>query len=419
MNFYRGWPTSVFFDQNRLGFCNFPAVPSGIGWGAIGDNGDFYVGADVASAMFELAPNRSQVLFVVPGAEGAEFVFCDNRIYYIPISAANPLRPGSVAFNQITAEGIFPVQPRAAGKALLFVSAGGLRVSAITVIGAYNRPYDITDLTAMHTHLFNAPVAIAVPSADGTFSERYAYVLNGDGTLAIGKYTLDEANNIQGTVSWLPWSGAGTASWISALNADMIFTTSYAPNGIAAVSIVEQLDDTLYLDGAIVVNAPPAPFAAPLLKGPFWWIPGGSVNLMDQGYRPMGTYQIDANGFIVPQNNGGENLAASTLIGGQAWTATYEPFLPHAPPGQDAQQRTRRRKVVTAAVSVQNSSGFIYGSERVPAYFQDDDATKPPPLREDTFKFHPTGLDYDPRKQLIKDTPGPLIITEIAIVATV
>jgi hypothetical protein len=418
MNDFRGYPASVFVDQFRVGFCNFPILPNGIGWSGIDQPNDLYVDGTASGAMFELTPNKGQVLYVVPGAEGSEMVFCDNRIYYIPISAGNPLKSGSVTFNQISSDGCYPVKPRAAGTAMLFLASGGLRVSAIVTIGLATRPFDIADLTELHSELLNAPVAIAVPTADGTFSERYAYVLNGDGTIAVGKYSLSPYGELQGSVGWLPWSGAGTVNWLSALEQELTFVSRYAPNG-ATVSLVEVLDDTLYLDATMFANAIPAALAPPAGKGPFWWIAGGSVTLMDQGYRPMGVYQIDINGNIIPQNNGGEDLTTATLVGGQAWSATYEPFLPQAPQGQDSKQRLRRRKVCQAAVSVQSSSGFTFDGQRVSAYFQDDDATKPPPLREDTYKFHPTGLDYDPRKQLIKDTPGPLIITEVGIEATV
>src|SRR6516162_8714618 len=36
MNLFRGYPASVFADQSRLGFANFPSVPAGIAWSAIG-----------------------------------------------------------------------------------------------------------------------------------------------------------------------------------------------------------------------------------------------------------------------------------------------------------------------------------------------------------------------------------------------
>jgi hypothetical protein len=47
----------------------------------------------------------------------------------------------------------------------------------------------------------------------------------------------------------------------------------------------------------------------------------------------------------------------------------------------------------------------------------DKTPTDPPPLREECFQFRPRGRTYDPRVQLIKDTPGPLIITEVGIEA--
>lgn len=418
MNSYRGWPASCFVDQNRLGFCNFPSVPSGIGWSGLASPNDLYVDALVTSAMFELAPNKSQVLYVQAAAESSEIVFCDNRVYYIPISPSNPLRPGSVQFTQISGEGCYPVQPKLVQEVTLFIAAGGKRVSAIMAVGQTNRPYNIADLTELHNHLLSTPVALAAPTSDDTFNERYAYVLNSDGTLAVGKYTVETGKGAA-AIGWLPWSGAGTIAWINALSANVIFSTSYAPNGIGSVSVIEQLDDTIYLDGAMFYNVVPAALTPGGGLGPFWWLPLGSVTLMDQSTRAMGTYLIDANGFIIPQNNGGEDLTVATLIGGQPWTATYEPFIPHAAPGQDVQQRMRRRRVAEMAVSFQQSSGFVCANRRVPAFFEDDNATVAPTLREDTEKFRVRGRSFDPRVQLVKDTPGPLIITEVGIEVTV
>ena len=42
------------------------------------------------------------MLYVVPGMEGSEFVFCNNGIYYVPITATNLLTPTSVAFNALS-----------------------------------------------------------------------------------------------------------------------------------------------------------------------------------------------------------------------------------------------------------------------------------------------------------------------------
>jgi hypothetical protein len=59
---------------------------------------------------------------------------------------------------------------------------------AVIATGAYLRPFNTKSFSQFHTHLFNAIQCVAAPSGGDTFLERYAYVLNGDGTIAVGKY---------------------------------------------------------------------------------------------------------------------------------------------------------------------------------------------------------------------------------------
>lgn len=451
MNTFRGYPTSVFYDQNRLGFCNIPSVPAGIIWSAIGLPTDLYTGATADESIFELAPGKSQVFFVQPGMESSEFVFCNNAVYYIPINVSNPLVPGSVSFNLLSEQGCLPnVKPQPAEQSIVYVKAGGLQIAAVQAPGAYYRPYVVDNISEFHSHLFtaSAPIAIAIPSGGTQFEELYAYILLANGNLVVGKYAirqglLDVGPEGKPKVGWLPWTGAGTTTWISAqstLENHVIFTTSYAPNNVTPVSIVEKLDNTQYLDGALLVNNLPAPFAPPSGKGPLYNFPGpnSTVTLMDNGTRMMGTYNVDANGNIVPQNNGGENLASAQLVAGQPWTATLEPFVPDAPPGQSQHQRMFKRRVSRMAVYVSNSTGFlmarlfsgpltrtspalgtIMNIRRVETWNQDDDPTQPPPLREEAQRWRPLGRAYDPRVAVIKDTPGPLLIHEIGIEASI
>jgi hypothetical protein len=432
MNSFRGWPASVFADQSRLGFCNFPALPQAIGWSAISAPTDCYVEALARSAMLELAPDKVQVFYVVPGPESSEFVFCDRRIYYIPISATNPLRPGSVAFQIVSGDGCAQVQPRAVQEVILYISAGSTSVMSIVAPGAYSRPYETRNLSELHGHLIRSPIGIAIPSASDQFEERYAYVLNSDGTIAVGKYSI-ENGQIKGPVGWVPWSGLGTVNWISARDAVLLFVTTYS-----GVSVLERIDNTLYLDAAVFVNVLPTALAKPAGKGPLWWLPGQSVDLMDQGTRMMGTYDIDANGNIIPQNNAGEDLTVATLVAGKAWTATLEPFVPAVQPGQDQLQRMRKRRITRAEIYVENSTGFrldtlqaeqqgaslptlgtAIRSRRIPAWNQDDDSTKAPPQRERAYAFKPVGRAHDPRIALVKDTPGPLLIGEFGLEVSV
>lgn len=429
-NSYRGFPRSVFVDQFRVGFCNFPSVPGGIAWSAINQPFDLFVGPNPQDAMFELAPRKVQIYYVIPGPEGSEFVFCDRGIFYIPISPTNPLRPGSVQFLLLSDDGAAQVQPRSSQEAILYVNAGQNSLMAIIATGAYNRPFNTKNLSSLHNHLFNNIQAIAAPSADGTFEERYAYVLNGDGSIVVGKYDPGSLQTNLLVIGWGPWSGGGTVTWISAWAADVLFTSTYFGNGV-----VEILNDTQYLDCALAVNALPAAFAPPVGKGPLWFVATSqSVTLIDQVTRVMGTYQVDADGFIVPQFNGGEDLTLLSLVAGQPWTMTTEPFAPAAQSGADVKQRMNMRQFSYFAVYVINSTGFLLQQlfsakqtttspplgtamkeHRVPAWNVGDNPILPPTQRETVESWTPPGSSYDPRGAIVKDTPGPLLIAEIAM----
>ena len=62
--------------------------------------------------------------------------------------------------------------------------------------------------------------------------------------------------------------------------------------------------------------------------------------------------------------------------------------------------------------------GTIMNNRRVPAWNVGDDATKPPPLREEAQRTRPLGRAFDPRTAIIKDTPGPLQVLEIGFEVT-
>jgi hypothetical protein len=443
MNAYWGYPSSMFADQNRLGLCNIPSVPSGIIWSAIGLPLDLYTGALAGQSIFELAPDQSQVLYVVAGMESSEFVFTDRAVYYIPITAANPLEPGSVAFNKLSDFGCLPnVQPRRAEQSIVYIKAGGSVVGAVQAPGAYYRPYVIDNISEMHSHLFVGlnPIAIAIPSGPTQFPESYLYIALAGGGIVFGHYAMRQGLIEPGpegkpAIGWLPWSGAGTATWVAARQGDVIFTASYGGN-----SVVEKLDNNQYLDGALAVNALPAPFTPPGGKGPLFNFPGpnSTVTLIDQGTRFMGTYAVDANGFIVPQFSGGENLTSAQLVAGQPWTAMLEPWVPGAMPGQSGRQRTLKRRVSHMAINVSMSTGFVMARlfagpltpispslgtimniRRVETWNQGDDPTQPPPQREEVQRWRPVGRAFDPRVAVIKDTPGPLLLHEFGLEVTI
>lgn len=419
MNTYRGWPASVTVDQNRLVFCDFPALPALIAWSYLGTPNDFYPEAQtVANAIVEVVPQKARVYNLVNtgSAAGDELAFTDAGVFLIPISQSNPLKPGSVVFLPVTQEAASQVRPAVTPEACFYVNSGKTRIIGILGTGQVTRPYIARDVSEQHYHLFSSPKAVAVASGESTFPERYIYVLNADGSLAVARYEASKDY-----VGWVPWRSSGTPNWIFALRGASVvtLTTTYG-----ATSVCEQQDDGYYLDGVVPINAVPTAIAPTPGLGPLWWLPSSSVDLMD-GVKPLGTYATDASGNIVP-NNPGEDLSSATLVAGMPYRMVFEPFLPNQEPGESRQQRLRRRRVSKAMMSVKNSTGFLAEAiaplhlyRRVPAWNQGDNAEAAPPLREETYQFRPTGRAYDPRMVFTKDVPGPIQIMEFAAEVTV
>jgi hypothetical protein len=418
---YRGWPQSCAFDQGRLIFCDIPALPSGIAWSGTNLFTDFNIGANPTDAMLEIAPERARVRHVATKSD--EIVLTDRGVWYIPISATNPLKPGSVAFQKVSVDAASGVPPSQTNEGIVFISAGLNRIVAVTPTGSLTNPWQTKETSLFHQHLFKQPYAIAATTGDDAFSERYVYVLNIDGTVIVGKYDFGKE-----WVGWQPWDSKGTPVWLSVLGSVTTFCSTYGPTTIA-----ENLDNTIYLDGAINVNAPPVGMTPPPGQGPLWWVPNGSVDLMD-GVMPKGTYQVDSLGNIVPKDPG-EDLSSATLVAGLAWVNVLEPFVPNADQGADQKQRTRRRRIMRVVVSVEQCNGGFrlaklwsgqvgpnlpaVGTEmayfRVSPWRQDDNQAVAPPLRSETIRWRPTGREFDPRVALIKDVPGPITIPEFAM----
>lgn len=432
----RGWPQSCNTDDGRLIFTDLVGTPEAALWSVTDQPYNFTIGANPTDAICEVIAGKRRIYHICPWTD--EIVFTNEGVFYIPINAANPLAPGSVKFLPVSPDASSSLRPVFTSAGYLYVNAGRNRICAVLASGAAfsSRPYSVDDVSEYHTHLFDGgPVAIALATGDGDVPERYVYVVNADGSVVTGRY---EANGLQPGkqwVGWQPWDGSASVTWVSALHSAVRFVSVY-PVGGSAVSIAEVLDDSVYLDGAVPINAPPAAISPPPGHGAFWWLPGGTVELLD-GVRPLGTHSVDASGYIVPAYQG-EDLGGASIIGGLPFAPFFEPFIPGGQPGQDVKQRSLRRGPVRLIVSVKNSTGLVLASLysgkdgpqlpmpgavmkvfRVPPWNEGENRAVAPPLREATYRQRFTGRSFDPRVAAYKDVPGPLQLIEVAAEAQV
>lgn len=249
-NAYRGYPRSVTVDQNRLIFSDFPGAPEAIAWSASGDPFNFASGssddADPTDAIVEFVPKKARVYHVMDGAD--EFVFTDLGIYYVPISESNPLRPGSVGFRRIPGAPASQVRPVSTAQGLVYANAARNRVLAIIGTGQTAQPYLIRPASDLQSHLFNDVTCLAVEEGGGDPPDELVYVVNGDGTVVVGRYQIGKD-----WAGWVLWEGEGDVRWISVANSAALFSTEYA-----AGCLIERVNADSYLDAAVDYDAIPA-----------------------------------------------------------------------------------------------------------------------------------------------------------------
>lgn len=416
----RGWPRCVALDQQRVCLADLPQLGAGVVYSAVGSLNDFSVGTEADEAIFEILPENTQVYDIVGGAD--QFLFTDTGPYYIPISAANPLKPGSIEFRRISRDAAAPILPRETTEGIVYVNAGRSRVLVIVGTGQTTRPYVIEDLTEYHSDLIKSPKALAVSDSDVAAPERYLYAVNEDGTLAVARYERS-----QKIVGWVPWDGVGAVQWVTAGGPDVVVTVDYG-----GARYAEAFDDTLLIDGAVALTSPDGDAALTLESGAALTLESGDPltfgDIFIFGWAEGLTMAAVQNDWFRGLVEIGENGAFSEPIGvdsvaglfvGFPYEVVVEPFVPHAGGGQGRRQRMRRRKISQAAAVLQQTQAVQIGGRLVPYYVGDENQELPPPIRDTVERIRPFGRDFDPRWSVVQTLPGRLRVLELTTEVTI
>ncbi len=392
MSDFRGWPQSVTWDRSRLILCDFPQSPRAIAYSAVGAPLDMAVGAEASDGFLEFAPGSGRVRHVVGGAD--QFVLTDLGVMYIPISEANPLRPGGVAFRPIAAVGAGSVRPVQMHEGVVYTAANGKSLIAIVPTGQTSFPYRTAMISEFHADLITGIRGLAAMTGGGTGVEQYLWVVQDDGTALVGKF--DPSNE---WVGFVPVTGTGLIRWISSLGGEVRFNTDYE-----TAAVLELLDEAMFLDCSVPLNrgSPPLrPDPDDPSLGRLWFLAGLDVALMD-GETYLGTRTVDEDGFVEEED--GDDFSGEDVVAGFAFTVDVRPWLPNQGEGEQRGQRMRRRRVKRAGVTVQASTAITFMGREF-------GGLEP---ASDTYRAPGHVRMFEPEVTLSKATPGPLRIVELS-----
>lgn len=421
---FRGYPGVVFEHAGRLGFADFPQLGDGLALSAAGTTDDFDIGDGTAEfAIFErIGQSLGQKIKYCVGAANL-IILTDKRVYYVPESADTPLSGGTFEFTEIAETGSSNAYPALGEDGVVYVEAGGNRVIAVVQTGDFSSPWRTQELSKNASHLIKSPISVCVGKGNAQAPERYVFILNSDGTLAVVFYDVSET---QGRLGLVPWDTNGLFLAMIDLNG-LIYHLCQRETVSGTVYFLERFDSACQLDASVLFSD--AESDVPLEDD------AGDGLLLDTGVALLAESLSFAHlaGETVQVINGTYNLGAFDVgddgvldIGTDAagaFEAGYH-FMMDAvlwPPEAEHDQRPMfaRRRISRVAIRTQDSGVFAVGLqdsgktyERA-AYDQGDDFDAQPPLRSEVWRRTLPNWTHEPCVEITRPIPHPVHILSV------
>lgn len=413
MSAARGWPRSGSSAGGRLFLVDHPSAPSAIAVSSARGARDFFVGAADDDAIAREAGDGNPRFLHVVGASDI-ILLSDRGCYYLQIREGGVLTPRN--FNPILFDkrGASPIAPVQVEDGVVFVEASGQTIAAALLDGNVYLIWSVVSLTVMHNHLIDKPVRLCGPSLDSSMPEKYMFVVNSDGTLAVVSWGVSIREE---TAGFIPWDTDGDFITISPL-----FGKYWAVVDRTEGRHLERFDEDAYLD-AVVLSSDGASLSQLEVNGDPFLVNGQPLTISagTDAFAGM-TLQGYKDGWFIPEVEIDENGAPLGITGmgpdvqiGRNFEAVVSPWpikLIQSPRSGMVRARTIRM-----VVSVQDTLGFTARtnntSVEVGRYSFGDDLSAPPQPVTDSFRFSVFGIRQHPDLAIIKDKPGPFRVLAI------
>lgn len=393
---YRGWPTAVGFHGNRLWF-NHPSLPSRIYGSAIDDPFNFDPGdATDGDAIHEHLGDEEprQILRFV--SSDNLLILCDTKNYYIPQSRNLPITPTTVSFVSLSGAGSTDCVPAISDEGVLYVEEGGKRVMLALATGDDQKSWRTVPLSDPSAHLIDNPVELEIGYGSGVDTERYLYVVNADGTLAVLFLKYDEQTRAPAAMGWTPWKtrAGDTFESIVSVEGEVYLVGKRAQNSTTN-RYIERIDPSFLLDSAI-------------RYGDSVYSSTGAVA------SPYDSDVIDVvqSNFWIGTSTANAGIAA---VAGAEMGLDFEVDIEPFTPPKSGSRTDRARRIVQAVISVRETGLYEVNGETISALRDGDDFTQPPPLRTEDRHFRFLGRSTRPTVRLRQMKASPLSVLSIDI----
>jgi len=243
----RGYPGSACFHGKRLYLTDWRDVPRAVAASAAGFPDYHKIGANDGDAFLELAPDfKGQRVRHVVSAD-MPLVLTDKAAYFMPEYGDKPITPSTVEFRFISPIGASTPKPAVIEQGCMFIESGTKRIIGVIATGQVQIPWETVDISAFWSELMTGPRSLAADLGITGWPERYGYVLNDDGSVAVLR---SEPPGSDVPVGWTPWDidGASIRSMFPAGGSLWAIVEHEIDD--TAIWLLVEFDDDIYLDVA-------------------------------------------------------------------------------------------------------------------------------------------------------------------------
>ena len=389
----RGYPRAGASANGRLALVDFPLVPDLVALSSARSITDWSVGArDDDAITRQVGENSPRFLHIINA--GDLLLFSDRGLYYVPLRDKGILTPSTfaaVAFDNRAANSVRPVR---VDDGVVFVEGSGETVSAALLDGNIYLKWSVRPISNFHSNLVKTPKKLCGPPIYSNSPDKYLFVVNGDGTIAVVSW-LQEFG--QETVGFVPWETNGAFVNVAPIFGGYWAIIDRVIGGVMTRTLEEFSEDAA-LDCAALYNPAQASHLA-----------GETVHIWGNGWYG-GQTSVSAAGVVA--DNG--NLLLNSQVGFH-FNSKVQPW-----PVENIQsERAGMLKVrlIRGSVSVLDTISFQCRANRtvktIDAYQAGDDVALPPTEKTKLYKFNVFGNRDHPELEFIKHIPGPFHVLAV------
>lgn len=411
----RGYPKAGASASGRMTLIDFPQVPDLICMSSSRNITDFETGDEDDDAIVRQAGDNSPRFMHVVNA-GDLLLFSDRGLYFVSIregGALTPLNFNVILFDRRASSEIKPVP---VDDGVVFVEASRKAIAAAVLSGNVYLKWSVRTISSYHNHLITDPVKLCGPSLFSGAPEKYLFVVNADGTLAVVSWIADFGLDSVGFVSW---NTEGEYVSVSPIFGAYWAIVDRTVNGSVS-RFIERFDNDAYLDCQVPLQESDVLVTSgfdlevngdtlEILSSAATTFAGETLHVYGAGWY-SGTVDVGLDGSVPGIENfpipsyGGFNFVPSVM----PWPVEFI---------NSPRAGMLKARLIRVSTSVRSTTAFSIrtnsNTRRLGGYTAGDDVTLPPEPRTQVYVSSVVGRRDHPEIEITRQEPGPFEVLAV------